>query len=373
MHRLNLVSVFFAFFAPLRETLFSLFLLLAFATTRAAPVDLPNGVSLREINFERHVASLLGRMGCNAGSCHGSFQGKGGFYLSLFGYSSDKDYFGIARDGMGRRVNLENPDLSLILLKPTAHVAHEGGKRFAKNSWQYQVFREWIAQGAKNSPGSGAVKKLEVQPGEHRFTKPGETVPLKVVVEFADGTREDMAPFCDFRIKNYFIAEVSSTGIVTGLRPGDTAVIVSYRGNLLSARVLASAPQARDFNYPHVSEHNYIDHQVFAKLRQLDMVPSDLSGDAEFLRRVTIDTIGCLPTPDEVRSFLADRDPDKRTKKIDALLIDPLHAAVWATKFCDITGNNIEVMEGDAGMRARRSKMWHDWFRQRIADNKAVR
>ncbi len=232
----------FAFFAPLRETLFSSFLVLTLVTpTQAAPINLPNGISLKEINFERHVASLLGRMGCNAGSCHGSFQGKGGFYLSLFGYSPDKDYFGIARDGMGRRVNLENPDLSLILLKPTAQVAHEGGKRFAKNSWQYQVFREWIAQGAKNSPGSGAVKKMVVQPGEHRFTKPGETVPLKVVVEFADGTREDMTPFCDFRVKNDFIAEVSSTGVFTGLRPGDTAGV---RAQLHRSRGLRQAPAA---------------------------------------------------------------------------------------------------------------------------------
>jgi hypothetical protein len=170
-----------AFLAPLRETLFSFFLLLALvAPTQAASISLPNGASLKEINFERHVASLFGRMGCNAGSCHGSFQGKGGFYLSLFGYSPDKDYFGIARDGMGRRVNLENPDLSLILLKPTAQVAHEGGKRFARNSWQYQVFREWIAQGAKNSPGSGDTsRRWKCSPASIASPSRGKPCPSK--------------------------------------------------------------------------------------------------------------------------------------------------------------------------------------------------
>jgi hypothetical protein len=182
-----------------------------------AEISLPTGTKVKEVNFERHVASLLGRMGCNAGSCHGSFQGKGGFYLSLFGYSQEKDFFSIARDGMGRRINLEEPDRSLILLKATAQVPHEGGKRFAKDSWPYQFFRDWIAQGAKSASGSGAVKIMEVQPAEHRFAKPGETLQLRVFVEFTDGTREEMTPFCDFRVKNDFLAEVSPTGVVTGL------------------------------------------------------------------------------------------------------------------------------------------------------------
>jgi hypothetical protein len=334
-----------------------------------AEVSLPTGTKLKEVNFERHVASLLGRMGCNAGSCHGSFQGKGGFYLSLFGYSPEKDFFSIARDGMGRRINLEEPDRSLILLKATAQVPHEGGKRFAKDSWPYQVFRDWIAQGAKTSYGSGAVKKMEVGPAEHRFAKPGESVQLRVFIEFADGSREEMTPFCDFRVKDDFLAEVSPTGVVTSMRPGDTAIIVSYRGNLITSRALVPVVQPAMFVYPKVLENNYIDSAVNAKLRQLNIVPSDLASDAEFLRRVTIDCIACLPSPDEVRSFLADSDPNKRSKKIESLLAHPLHAAVWATKFCDITGNSVEVMEGPPELRAKRSKMWHDWFCQRLADN----
>jgi hypothetical protein len=335
----------------------------------AGPVRLPNGATLREVNFERHVASLLGRMGCNSGACHGSFQGRGGFRLSLFGYSPEHDYAAFTRDGMGRRVNIGDPDSSLILLKPTAQVPHEGGQRFAKGSWQYQVLREWIAQGAKWGPGDSSVKRVEVSPRVHRFNKPRESLALKVMVEFGDGTRADMTPFCDFRVKDDYIADVSPAGEVQGLRPGDTAVIVGYRGQLLYARILVPAPVESGFTYPAVPEANYIDREVFAKLRQLNIVPSGLAGDAEFLRRVTLDTIGTLPTPDEVRAFLADRAPDKRARKIDALLAHPMHAAKWATKLCDITGNNLDVLEDPPELRPKRAKMWHDWFRKRIALN----
>src|SRR5216683_395513 len=124
-------------------------------SAQAAPVKLPNGTQITEVNFERHVANLLGKMGCNAGACHGSFQGKGGLYLSLFGYSPEKDFQAFTRDGMGRRVNVSEPDRSLMLLKATAQVSHEGGKRFDKNSWQYRIIREWIAQGRPWEAGSG--------------------------------------------------------------------------------------------------------------------------------------------------------------------------------------------------------------------------
>ena len=344
--------------------------LLSFAGfARADVVRLPGGAELKEVDFERHVAGLLGRMGCNAGACHGSFQGKGGLYLSLFGYSPEKDYMAFTRDGMGRRVNVVNPDQSLMLLKATAQVPHGGGKRFEKDSWQYQVIRAWIAQGAKMNPGKGTVRRIEVSPAEHLFRRAGETAQLKVVAEFADGTREDITPFCDFRVNDDYVAEVTPEGQVKALRPGDTVVVVAYRGNILSARALMPVPVEPGFTYPKLPEHNFIDREVFAKLKKLNIVPSDLCSDSEFLRRVYIDTIGSLPPPDEVRAFLADTDPDKRAKKIDELLRHPLHAALWATKFCDITGCNIDAREQPVALRPKRAKQWHDWFRKRIHEN----
>ncbi|HMF10953.1 MAG TPA: DUF1549 domain-containing protein, partial [Gemmataceae bacterium] len=236
-------------------------------------------------------------------------------------------------------------------------------------SWQYRVLHEWLRQGAKWSSGQNRVRRLQVSPQEHLFQRPGETVQLTVTVEFDDGSREDMTPFCDFRVKDDSIVEVSATGLVRAQQPGDTAIVISYRGNIIAARAMVPVPQDKGFVYPTVTEANYVDRDVFAKLRRLNMTPSQLSADAEFLRRVTIDTIGCLPSPPEVRAFLADQRANKRAQKIEELLCHPLHAALWATKLSDITGNNVDVMEDPPELRFKRAKMWHDWFRKRIAAN----
>ncbi len=351
-------------------TLVGLVFFLGTFPASGGPVSLPDGNRIEKVDFERHVQGLLGRLGCNAGACHGSFQGKGGLYLSLFGYSPEKDYVSFTRDGLGRRISTSNPDESLFLLKATGQVSHGGGMRLSKGSWQYHVIREWIAAGAPWEEGSGNVQRMEVFPKEHLLTKPGESGRFKVVVEFADGSKEDMTYFCEFRVNDDFVAELgSAAGAVKSVRPGHSAVVISYRGNILAPQVLVKVPPAPGFVYPQVPQVNYIDREVFAKLKKLNIVPSALSGDAEFLRRVTIDTIGQVPAPEEVRAFLADKDPGKRAKKIDALLKHPLHAALWATKFSDITGNNMDAMEQPVQTRPKRAKMWHDWFRKRLADN----
>src|SRR5262245_23542819 len=305
-----------------------------------AAVALPGGATLRDVDFERHVMGLFGRMGCNAGSCHGSFQGKGGFRLSLFGYDPGKDYNTLTREHLSPRINFADPDHSLLLLKATGQVDHGGGRRFARDSWQYRVFREWIVKGAPWTKGSGEVKALTVTPSGYALIKPGEKDRLRVRARFADNSEEDVTSFCDFRVQDDAVAEATPLGEVKALRSGDTALVVSYRGHVRAIRVLVPMPAASGFRYPRVPEVNYIDREVFAKLRRLNIVPSDLASDAEFLRRVTIDTIGCLPSPEEVRTFLADKSPNKRARKIDELLAHPLHAALWATKFSDITGNN---------------------------------
>jgi hypothetical protein len=343
--------------------------LFTFPRTRAAEVELPIGAKLTKVDFERHVMGLLGRMGCNSGSCHGSFQGKGGFQLSLFGYAPDKDYVNVTRGVLGRRVNTADPDNSLLLLKPTGQVRHEGGVRFAKDSWQYRTIRQWIAEGAVWNQGSGDVSKVAVTPSELAFGKAGETLPLTVKAHFTSGDEADITPFCDFRTNDDAVAEVTSLGEVKSLKAGSTAIIVTYRGNVVPVRVMVPMTLAADFVYPKVPDVNFIDNKVFARLKLLNMVPSDLAGDHEFLRRVTIDTIGRLPTPAEVRAFLADPNPSKRSELIDRLLEHPLHAALWATKFCDITGNDTQALENPAQFKPKRSQLWHDWFRKRILDN----
>ena len=346
-------------------------LLLSNSTARA--VDLPGGKQLESVDFERHIMGLLGRTGCNAGGCHGSFQGKDGFRLSLFGFSiPDKDFVAVTRDSLpARRINPADPDNSLLLLKATGQVEHGGGMRFGKDSWQYMIIRQWITAGRPLDQRQRRRRNsVAVVPSELAFSKADEARQVVVKATFADGTEHDITTFCDFRTNDDAVAEVTNLGVVKSIKPGSTAIVVSYRGNVLPLRVMVPMQLPAGFQYPKAPEVNYVDREVFARLRKLNMVPSDLSGDAEFLRRITIDMIGQLPTPEEVRAFLANKDADKRAKKIDELLVHPLHAALWATKFSDITGNDTQALEVPNGaMKIKRSQQWHDWLRKRFQDN----
>ena len=339
-------------------------LLLLLGPAPAVAAALPAGPA----DFERHVVGLLGKAGCSAGACHGSFQGKGGLRLSLFASDPAADHLALTRGGGGRRVNPTDPDQSLLLLKATGRVSHGGGRRFAADSWQYRVLRDWIARGANHAPGTGTAARVEMRPPEHVLGRVGDTARVAVWATFADGTEADVTPFCDLRAKDDSIADVSALGEVRALRTGDTALVAGYRGLTAAGRVLVPAP-GTGVPYPDIPEVNFIDRAVFAKLRRLNIAPTDLSTDEEFLRRVTIDTTGGLPTPDEVRAFAADRDPKKREKLIDRLLAHPRHAALWATKLCDITACDVGAMDGSPEQRARRAGQWHDWFRRRIAGN----
>ena len=352
----------------IRTTLFTAVVCAAFpAAASAAGVDLPGGGRVEKVDFERHVMGLLSKVGCNSGSCHGSFQGKNGFRLSLFGYEPGFDHAALTRDNLGRRVDVLHPENSLLLLKATGATRHDGGMRFGQGSWVYNLFREWVAQGATHTPGSGAIADLTVTPKDFAVIPGDKTLQLKVTASFADGTSEDITPFCDFRVSDDAIAGVSPFGVVTARQPGDSGLTVLYRGTVRAVRVLVPSPAKSAV--ADVKPVNYIDREVSAKLKLLNMAPSGPASDLEFLRRVYIDTIAVLPTPEEARAFLADDSPDKRAKKIDELLDHPLHAALWATKLSDVTGNNTDALEQPQNQKARRSQMWHDWLRKRVADN----
>jgi hypothetical protein len=331
------------------------------------PLRLPGGSVLERVNFDRHVASLFGRLGCNAGACHGSFQGRGGLNLSLFGHDPARDYATLTRTALGRRVDVIEPDRSLLLLKPTGQVPHEGGQRFKVDSWEYRVIRDWIAQGARREPSPAGVEEIKISPAAIDLERPGGAGRLSIVARFAGGESADVTPFCDVRVRDDAVAVVSADGLVRGLRPGDTAVVASYNGQLASARV--SVPTGRIVSVPDVPRGDTIDREVYKKLKNLGVAPSGPASDAEFLRRVTLDIVGTLPSPQEVRAFLGDRSSVKRSKKIDELLANPMHAALWATRFLDITGCDVDALEGPDDLRARRARMWHDWLRKRFADN----
>lgn len=333
-------------------------------------VSLPDGAELVEVDFERHVAGLFSRLGCNAAACHGSFQGKGGFRLSLFGQSPALDHAAVLGGEGTTRVDMKAPEESLLLAKPSGREPHEGGLRLPSNSWEYQLIRKWIESGARRIAGRGKVEKLRIEPAELPPFTIGQTIRLNVIAEFANGDRQDVTAFSEFRCRNDAIAVTDSTGHIAAKSSGDTSVVISYCGSFLGVPIIVPYPKLESITASSIT-HNWIDDEVNARLASLNLIPSPPTDNAEFLRRLTIDVIGQPPTPTEVLRFLSDTDPNKRSIRIDALLSHPRRAAYWATRMCDITACNVDHLGGLEELRPKRAKMWHDWFRKRFTENQS--
>jgi hypothetical protein len=318
-------------------------------------------------DFRRHVIPMMGRMGCNSRACHGSFQGQGGFRLSLFGYDFPADHQALT-GGAEPRADVHNPLDSLVLNHPT-EADHGGGQRFTRGSWQYNVLRRWIEGGARGTSAAAAqLTRLEIQPAEIVFRQPGEKLRLSVAAVWGDGSREDVSDISRFRSNDESIAEVNDEGLVTARGKGDTHVVAFYDRAVVPIPVMMPVSDLVGEKYPRVEAATPVDRLVTEKLRKLGIVPSGLADDAQFLRRVSLDLTGTLPTPDEIRAFLAERAADKRARKIDELLASPAYAAWWATKFCDWTGNSPQQLV-EQTFRPERSRQWYDWLYRRVAEN----
>ncbi len=319
-------------------------------------------------SFQRHVLPLMGRLGCNGRACHGSFQGQGGFRLSLFGYDFKADHDAVTQ-GEEPRTNVAKPDESLILYKPTHKDEHDGGQRMELGSWQYQLLRRWVEKGCvDDSETQAQLVRVEVIPAEIQFTKNGDAVKLQAIAHWSNGDREDVTPICRFQTNDGSVASVDENGQVAATGPGDTHIIVFYDNGITSVPVIQPISSEIAANYPNIATPTKIDELVVQKLKKLGVVPSELSADTEFLRRVSLDITGTLPLPAEVEAFVADASPDKRAKKIDELLERPAYAAWWATRLCDTTGNNAAQL-GNNQFRNQDSKQWYDWIEARLAKN----
>ena len=318
------------------------------------------------VDFERHIAPLFGRLGCNSAACHGAFGGgKGGLQLSLFGHSSKMDF-----QELKDRIDLSTPESSLLLLKPSGREQHVGGVRFETASYTYQMVKKWIEEGAQWNEGSGRVKRLTVEPAQVVLSLASAPQTLAVTAEYFDGSQEVVTHLCQFTSRDEGIAVVEPNGRIARSHHGDTSVIVSYSNALASVSVLAPFP-ANSVSEPSSksAEPTAIDLRIEEKLALLNIVPSGPSSDEEFLRRVTLDTIGTIPTPGQVIQFVSSSVADKREQKIDELLNHPMHAALWATRMCDITKCDVSVLGEDGLAGTRRAQMWHDWFRRRFVQN----
>ena len=319
-------------------------------------------------HFQRHILPLLGRLGCNGRTCHGSFQGQGGFRLSMFGYDFDADHEALT-GGEVPRVDLDAPDESLVIFKPTHADDHGGGQRFPPESWQHQLLRRWIEKGARGLPnGPQRLKKLEVTPAEIQLTQSGEQTRLRCIAVWADGTREDVTPLTRFQTNDEAVATVGRDGVITSVGPGDTYVVAYYDNAVTSTAVIRPVSDHTGDRFPNVDTPTEIDRIVVDKLARLGVVPSDVCDDAEFLRRVCLDVSGSLPSPDEVRVFLADNSPDKRSQKIDELLGSPAYAEWWSMKLADLTGSNSQYL-GTTDMNTPAAQQWNAWLRRRVQEN----
>lgn len=321
-------------------------------------------------DFQRHVIPMLGRLGCNSAKCHGSFQGQGGFRLSLFGFDFESDHrqlVGEAFSVEGNRLNSIQPGESLIIQKPTELVDHDGGLRFEEGSWEHHLLLRWIESGAAGASSTKEIKRLEVEPSEIVFKESSDLQQLRVIAVWLDGTKEDVTCLCRFRTNDDAIVKVDENGLAKSTGMGDTHIVAFYDNGVAAVPVML--PYSVDVAVELPSYSNPIDQLVADKLRKLGIAPSDICTDTEFLRRVSIDMTGSLPTPQEVLDFLSDTSEDKRARKIDELLDRQTYSAWWANKLCDFTGCNPTAQAQVTEVGQALSSQWYDWIQRRVEDN----
>ena len=333
-----------------------------------ARVRVRNSAVTRPFHFARDLGRILTKRGCNSTECHGSVTGQGGFKLSKNATSPQEDHRWIVEGGTFHvltaesgekipRVRVDKPAQSLLLLKSTLAVPHGGGKRFEEDSQDYRVILDWIGGGAVYGPDNGGepltLERVEVTPRQVVMRQGGQRQ-LLVTAHWADGSQEDITRQVRYVSNNDGVVAVARDGRLKGRQVGETAVQVLAAGYTASATVGVIAEPVAE--YPTVPRHNFIDDYVFAKARKFHLVPSPLSSDAEFLRRLCLDLTGLLPPIHRVREFLADSDPNKRTRLIDVLLKSPEFVDHWSWRFYDF----LRVI----------NPVYKAWVRQAIAENK---
>lgn len=317
-------------------------------------------------DFTHDILPLLSRFGCNASACHGKAEGQNGFKLSVFGNDPKADHDAIVKQSRGRRIMAGAPDESLLMRKASAQLPHAGGPRMKPGSPEYAILRDWIASGSPYAvEGKIEVAELRMEPAE-KVMGFKQDQPLKVVAKMTDGTERDVTWLSVFHSNNAALAEVDEDGEVsTGSSVGQAAVMARYLGRI--AIFQATVPRPGPAVVATKTESfNAIDDLVSANLRKMNLQASDLADDATYLRRVTLDIIGRLPTPDESRRFLASTEPDKRRRLVDALLELPEYADFWALKWSDL----LRVDRLALGYRDAYS--YYEWIRDSVAANKPL-
>lgn len=316
-------------------------------------------------SFRTEVMAVLSKAGCNQGTCHGNKNGKGGFQLSLRGEDWRRDFDTLTRRDAGRRVNRFDVAQSLLLLKPTMAVPHEGGRRLRLDDRGYRILRDWIAAGMPPTGDEAALPdSLLVTPSEAYLEPGNRSIVLKAEAVLPDGSRRDVTDLAVFESSS-LSASVAPDGTATLSGPGEATVTVRYLGRQVPVR-LAAVPDRPEFAWSAGVPSNPIDAVVFAKLRRLKTNPAPVCDDATYARRVHLDLTGLLPTADEARAFVADSSPDKRTRLVDRLLARPEFATFWGLKWSDLLRAEEKTLD-EKGVA-----LYVDWIRASVADNKPL-
>lgn len=331
---------------------------------RTLPIQVKNATADEPMDFAREIVPILTRAGCNQGACHGSQHGKGGFKLSLLGFNPAFDFPQIVQSAEGRRVVVADPERSILLQKPALLMEHRGGERFKVGSRSYRYLQRWLEDGVPGPTGrEPEVARIEVWPAK-RLMVPGEEQQIFVQAIYPDGRIEDVTATAQFDSLNDAVAQVSPTGLVTTKARGETHVMVRYRGQATVMRM--TSPYTRLEPYPDLPRNNFIDDHLIAKWKDLGLTPSSLCQEEDFLRRVHLDAIGTLPTPEEVRKYLADPAPGKRARAIDQALDRPEFIDYWTLKWGDLLKINRDTLN-DRGMWS-----FHNWIRACLRDKKPI-
>jgi hypothetical protein len=327
-------------------------------------VDVRGFAEYPPVHFANDVVPILSKLGCNSGGCHGRQAGQNGFKLSVFGFDTSADYEALVKQNRGRRIFQSSPADSLLLAKASGRVPHGGGLRLKRDSLDYERLFNWVSQGLPVGDAEAPrLVGLRVSPLE-REMESGGTQQILATAIYSDGSLRDVSAAAQYSTNAPHIAEADGRGSIRcGTIPGEGAITVNYMGQVASVQI--QSPRAGGPSpYPDIAVHNEIDPLAWAKLQKMRLLPSELCDDATFLRRATLDTIGTLPTPEEVRAFLADSSSTKRSALIDRLLQRDEYADYWALKWADILLVDREKL-GDRG-----AFEFHRWLRGQFAVNR---
>ncbi len=328
------------------------------------PVQVSRATEDIPVSFRLDVMPVFMKSGCNTGSCHGAARGKDGFRLSLFGFDPEGDHFRLTREMSGRRINLASPPDSLLIEKSLGRVPHTGGTRFSEESELCQTLYRWLSSGAPNDPGpTPAVVSVEIYPDRAVLDGQGATQQLTVRAKYADGTDRDVTNLAYFMSNNDNSALVSQEGVVTAENRGEAFIMARFETHTVGAHYIV-LPKGLEFTWQELPENNYVDTLTNQKLRKLRIQPSELCTDEEFLRRVTLDIVGTLPTYEEYQQFMSSNEPDKRARLVDELLERKEFVEVWVMKWAELLQIRTSQQVSYKSMLR-----YYNWLQERIANN----